>query len=205
MIGIDFSPTGYRQNIVVTSQCTVSLPVKTTGISSISLALKGCVHPLFVIRTSFKLPSTWDHFKFFFFPFDTLLNVSSGFTSGVQKVISLNYSGNVAMSIPFPSGQVIRIKKVSIKGILWNGIQIIRNSHNERCKAESNENLSSSVAFVKDYFYLSNAPDTAGQIKLKGDAPSVHLIWYTQGKNFQRLHQDFSDDSYFRKRLKHED
>lgn len=109
------------------------------------------------------------------------------------------------MSIPFLSGQVIRIKKVSIKGILWNGIQIIRNSHNERCKAESNENLSSSVAFVKDYFYLSTAPDKAGQIKLKGDAPSVHLIWYTQGKNFQRLHQDFSDDSYFRKRLKHED
>lgn len=109
------------------------------------------------------------------------------------------------MSIPFPSGQVIRIKKVSIKGILWNGIQIIRNSHNERCKAESNENLSSSVAFVKDYFYLSTAPDTAGQIKLKGDAPSVHLIWYTQGKIFQRLHQDFSDDSYFRKRLEHED
>lgn len=109
------------------------------------------------------------------------------------------------MSIPFPSGQVIRIKKVSIKGILWNGIQIIRNSHNERYKAESNENLSSSVAFVKDYFYLSTAPDTAGQIKLKGDAPSVHLIWYTQGKNFQPLHQDFSDDSYFRKRFKHED
>ena len=109
------------------------------------------------------------------------------------------------MWIPFPSGQVIRIKKVSIKGKLWNGIQIIRNSHNERCKAESNENFSSSVAFVQDYFYLSTAPDTAGQIKLKGDAPSVHLIWYTQGKNFQRLHQDFSDDSYFCKRLKHED
>ena len=35
---------------------------------------------------------------------------------------------------------------------------------------------SSSVAFVKDYFYLSTAPDKAGQIKLKGDAPSVHLI-----------------------------
>ena len=87
------------------------------------------------------------------------------------------------MSIPFPSGQFIRIKKVSIKGKLWNGIQIIRNSHNERCKAESNENFSSSVAFVQDYFYLSTAPDTAGQIKLKGDAPSVHLIWYTQGKN----------------------
>lgn len=203
MIGIDFSPTGYRQNIVVTSQCTVSLPVKTTGISSISLALEGCVHPLFVIRKSFKLPNTWDHFNFFF-SFDTLLNVSSGFCPCLSD-LSLNYSGNVAMSIPFPSGQVIRIKKVSIKGILWNWIQIIRNSHNERCKAESNENFSSSVAFVKDYFYLSTAPDKAGQIKLKGDAPSVHLIWYTQGKNFQRLHQDFSDDSYFRKRLKYED
>ena len=75
----------------------------------------------------------------------------------------------------FQADKSFELKKLALRGYYGMEYKLF-GTHTMRCKAESNENLSSSVAFVKDYFYLSTAPDAAGQIKLKGDTPSVHLI-----------------------------